>query len=127
MATTKKNGAEKRDTDKKNDFITVDDLSKKGNTKAKITGNGIRIWTFRNGGANLILEVQIGPTTYKDLSMKIGMPSHTTIERLHGKDISKWAGQWIELYQNEKWVNVFDPNFVPNSGGARTKKSDLPF
>jgi len=85
----------------------------------------MRIWS-KPGGGNLILEIQIGKDEFRDLSVPIGRPSHRTLENLLGKDMSAWGDQWIELYANDKWVNVFDPNYQPQ-GGTRAKKSDLPF
>jgi hypothetical protein len=88
----------------------------------------VRVFSFRNGGTNIIAEIRIGGSNgpVRDLSVSIGKRSHINLEKQCGRDLSQWGGKIVELYVNDKWVNVAgeDEQINYQSTNKRGKQAD---
>lgn len=93
-------------------FLTAEDLSARGRTKAKI-GKSISVFHREDGRTSLFLLVTVNGETFT-LGVRCGSPDRIALQNVCGRNLLTWPGQTIELYRSEgsqggTFVNVHDP------------------
>lgn len=93
-------------------FITADDLSRKGRTKAKI-GRSISVFHRDDGKTSLFIGITVNGELFT-LGIRCGSPDRIALQNVIGRNIIDWPGKTIELYASEgsqggRFVNVYDP------------------